>query len=575
MTNRRKKTIQTSLDYQRLEQRQMLAGNVAVSLQGDILTITGDGSSNEIRVTGTSTGRARVVPVTGTTVNGSSAVFEMGTTVRNVAIQMAGGNDSVTVENLPTPGYLDLDLGIGNDSANIRDINVRTLNVNGRAGNDVVQFGNTFSPGYITIQTHEGDDTLSITSMASNRGVFLDTGEGSDLIAIDNLGMRENFVVNTAGGNDRVFLTGQVYSYSAQFSLGVGNDTLSVTPQISSTTANFGKQLTVRAGDGNDTVFFGRSTIARKSISIDGGSGSDAVGAPGADLRRASYTNFENRSLANVNAAIETFYDSLQSQGIDTGPYGRVFVPGATLVMSTTPLKHYGFSTAGAVDDALILTGQPGTTVTQVTVSITNGFNAAEDILAFANTGSISGSFNATTGVLTLTGTGSVADFQAALRSVTYDNSNTTTQEETRRIQVVVSTNRGSFTKTRDIDLGDQLTIEAYARDNGLTTQRTSTGLHYIIDTVGNGTFPTISNTVRVNYVGKLLNGTQFDANNNITFPLTGVIVGWQQGIPLFSVGGSGRLIIPSSLAYGPSGQGSNIPPNAVLDFDIDLLGIV
>ena len=67
--------------------------------------------------------------------------------------------------------------------------------------------------------------------------------------------------------------------------------------------------------------------------------------------------------------------------------------------------------------------------------------------------------------------------------------------------------------------------------------------------------------------------GTQFDANPSATFALTGVIAGWQRGVPGMKVGGQRRLIIPPELAYGRSGNGA-IPPNATLVFDIALLGV-
>jgi FKBP-type peptidyl-prolyl cis-trans isomerase len=73
-----------------------------------------------------------------------------------------------------------------------------------------------------------------------------------------------------------------------------------------------------------------------------------------------------------------------------------------------------------------------------------------------------------------------------------------------------------------------------------------------------------------------LANGTIFDSTatgQTATFQLGKVIVGWQKGIPLVSSGGNITLFIPPTLAYGPSGSGP-IPPNAILVFDIDLVGV-
>ena len=127
----------------------------------------------------------------------------------------------------------------------------------------------------------------------------------------------------------------------------------------------------------------------------------------------------------------------------------------------------------------------------------------------------------------------------------------------------------------KDDDYEDQLAIdkgiiEDYLADNGLTAQSTAQGLYYIIDNPGTGDHPTVSSTVTVRYTGKLLNGSVFDSGT-ISYSLSGLIEGWQIGIPLFGVGGSGTLFIPSGLAYGTTGQGS-IAPNTVLIFDMELI---
>ncbi len=118
----------------------------------------------------------------------------------------------------------------------------------------------------------------------------------------------------------------------------------------------------------------------------------------------------------------------------------------------------------------------------------------------------------------------------------------------------------------------DKAVIEKYLIDHNLTALSTASGLHYIINIQGAGIKPSISSTVTVNYTGRLINGTIFDSGTE-SFPLTSVITGWQEGIPLFNVGGTGKLIIPSGLAYGAA-ETPNIPPNSVLIFDLYLISI-
>ena len=954
----RQKFVPNNLNYQSLEPRQLLAGDVSVSLNQDILEVTGDVQANEFQIVGTANGQAQVIAPTGTTINGNAGPFVANVALRNVVVRLNGGDDMLSISGLVLKSQLIVEGGDGNDSINIGDINVRNLTVDGGDGNDVLQFHNVFSARDLRIQSQAGDDTISITALTSNTLLAVDTGAGADLVAIDNLGVRKAIDLSVGDGDDRVFMTGLIYGYNTNIFLGTGNDTLSIVPQTSSATATFWRTLTINSGEGDDSVFLGASVESRGKTTLDGAAGNDSSGTSGAMLNRPQIIGIENQQLANLNAALETFYADVNSRGVDTTPFGRVPAPiapvlsvsdsaltipanaaatvidnlltltandrtsltgatvrvgsnvsgedvlafvntskithafdaatgtltltgsataaeyqaalrtvtydntratslagtkqiiftinssggtatdaraltlqglsaptlalsdstlsvpkdspavaidsqltlsgsdgtivsGATVVLSApiqgqdvlaftntglitgtydsatgrltltgsatlaqyqvalrtvtfdttsvqtlskradftvnsnataatdfrnisvlglqaitlsigstsplivpansapvvvsnaltlggdidtivngatirittnidgqdtlafvntaaitgvfndatgtltlsgaatlsayqaalrtitydntlnpsvtgsrqieftvtsnagtanaartlnleglpvlsvsnTALKHFGNSPATAVDNQLTLNGGTSVNVSQARVIIA-GSVVNENVLAFTNTAKITGVFHAPSATLTLTGNATLAEYQAALRTVTYDNTSTTTLESTRKIDFAITSDLGPVTASRDIDLGDQLAIRQFATANSLTTQVTSSGLHFIIDAVGNGTQPAASNRVRVNYVGTLLNGTQFDAGNSVTFSLNGVIAGWQEGIPLLSVGGSGRLIVPSSLAYGPTGQGS-IPANTVLIFDIDLLEIV
>jgi FKBP-type peptidyl-prolyl cis-trans isomerase len=84
-----------------------------------------------------------------------------------------------------------------------------------------------------------------------------------------------------------------------------------------------------------------------------------------------------------------------------------------------------------------------------------------------------------------------------------------------------------------------------------------------------------------VHYTGWLTNGQKFDSSRDrgqpFAFPLGGgrVIQGWDQGVVGMRVGGQRRLIIPPNMGYGASGAGGVIPPNAMLIFDVELLGVM
>jgi FKBP-type peptidyl-prolyl cis-trans isomerase FkpA len=86
-----------------------------------------------------------------------------------------------------------------------------------------------------------------------------------------------------------------------------------------------------------------------------------------------------------------------------------------------------------------------------------------------------------------------------------------------------------------------------------------------------------MTDTVRVNYRGTLINGTEFDSSYKsgkpAEFPLNGVIPCWTEGVARMKVGGKSKLVCPSDLAYGDQGRPS-IPPGATLVFEIELLAI-
>lgn len=115
--------------------------------------------------------------------------------------------------------------------------------------------------------------------------------------------------------------------------------------------------------------------------------------------------------------------------------------------------------------------------------------------------------------------------------------------------------------------------------DTGERVVTTPSGLKYEDVRIGTGVSPTLSQTVTCNYIGKLTNGTVFDASawhgGPLSFPLSGVIVGWQEGISSMKVGGRRKLIVPGNLAYGQHPPpGSGIPVNATLIFDVELIKV-
>jgi FKBP-type peptidyl-prolyl cis-trans isomerase FklB len=96
---------------------------------------------------------------------------------------------------------------------------------------------------------------------------------------------------------------------------------------------------------------------------------------------------------------------------------------------------------------------------------------------------------------------------------------------------------------------------------------------------MGTGPKPTAQNTVKVQYVGTLIDGTEFDSsikrNQPATFPVSNVIPGWTEALQLMPVGSKFKLYLPAAIAYGPNGAGEVIKPFSTLIFEVELLEIV
>jgi FKBP-type peptidyl-prolyl cis-trans isomerase FklB len=111
----------------------------------------------------------------------------------------------------------------------------------------------------------------------------------------------------------------------------------------------------------------------------------------------------------------------------------------------------------------------------------------------------------------------------------------------------------------------------------GVTT--TASGLQYEVIKMGTGAKPTAQNTVKVHYVGTLIDGKEFDSsvkrNEPATFPVSGVIPGWTEALQLMPVGSKFKLYLPSKIAYGATGAGDIIKPYSTLVFEVELLEIV
>ncbi len=118
--------------------------------------------------------------------------------------------------------------------------------------------------------------------------------------------------------------------------------------------------------------------------------------------------------------------------------------------------------------------------------------------------------------------------------------------------------------------------LEENKKKKGVTV--TASGLQYEVLKQGKGDKAKPTDKVKVDYVGKLIDGTEFDSTKAhgepAQFQVDQVIKGWSEALQLMNVGTKLHLVIPSELAYGENGAAPKIQPNSVLVFDVELIGI-
>lgn len=129
--------------------------------------------------------------------------------------------------------------------------------------------------------------------------------------------------------------------------------------------------------------------------------------------------------------------------------------------------------------------------------------------------------------------------------------------------------------KEKNQKLGADFLAENTKRKEVMTTE---SGLQYELLEKGDGAKPKATDRVKVDYVGTLIDGTEFDSSikrgEPAVFGVDQVIPGWSEALQLMEVGSKYKLYIPSELAYGEKGAPPVIEPNSVLVFEVDLLGI-
>jgi hypothetical protein len=289
---------------ERLEGRIAPAGIVTVELTNGILTLTGDGADNSVTVEGGLTNQIRVTGMSGTTLNNATDT-ELGFDLpsgglRGINADLSDGGDTLSLTSLKTRLDIDIDLGGGNNLANLFGLNARNLVIAGGSGSDTISFpftGRTVLRGGLEVTAGDGTNNLSIISEAKiAKGISYVGGTGPDAIFVT----APKWTVN--GGIDLAIGSGP--NTVSLFTNGTVNGSIRVTsldePAASNALAfitvssRINGDVTIDFGASNNAVNFlaiGSLAIAGK-LTIDGGAGNDTVLIGGLNVAIAGGVNF-------------------------------------------------------------------------------------------------------------------------------------------------------------------------------------------------------------------------------------------------------------------------------------------
>ncbi|KUM04440.1 hypothetical protein Cv017_14550, partial [Chromobacterium subtsugae] len=325
-----------------------------------------------------------------------------------------------------------------------------------------VQDGGSNTSTAVTKTVTVADTDQTPIASASGGSTAFTAGDNatSTPVAVDS-GITVSDLDNTTLASGTVSITGNFHS---------GEDSLSFTNTSAVTYGNIVGSYNSGTGVLTLTSSGATATVAQWQAAMRAVKYTDSAVTPNSATRTISFVVNDGTKNSAATTKTVTVADTDQTPLLTASGGSAAFTAGNNV--TSTPV---------AVDSGVTVSDLDNTTLASATVSITGNFQSAEDTLAFSNTnsttyGNISGSYNSGTGVLTLTSSGAtatLAQWQAALRAVTYTDSAITPNNATRTISFVVNDGtKNSATATRSVTVADtdQTPIATVSGANGSYT---------------------------------------------------------------------------------------------------------
>ncbi|MFK7770472.1 MAG: thioredoxin domain-containing protein [Mariniblastus sp.] len=438
----RKRFHRNDLSFSLLESRKLLAGDIQVLVNDGILLVVGDEQANQVQIGPSQAGGFEVSGVD-TTINGATNSFVVDQGVNHVTIALNAGNDEAIVSGIAVADHFSFYGGDGDDRLTTTDSSSRYLHVKGENGNDVfnINFA-TRESAYVYLGA--GDDVLSSNSLTTGRNLKVFGGEDSDTISFNSVDVGRKMEFRLAGGDDDVLMAGNTtVKKRTKIDLGSGNDFAAILPTNNSGTADFQRRIRITTGNGDNSVAFDSGVQADNAIDLRVGNGTNSFQPGGSFLRNQFNTNqFGTLPVEDLNTLVSEVLTRVDDAN-NVEPVQFSITPSSSL------LTFNEDSNPIAIDDAFEVAGSDRVTNAEIRIS---DFFDGNETLNFVDTANISGSFSAN-GVLTLTGTDTTSAYQAAIRSVRYENTENDPTTSTRQFQFSVTTSSETLVASRDFEI--------------------------------------------------------------------------------------------------------------------------
>lgn len=432
----------TRLAFDRLELRNMLAGDVFVSVQNSVLQIVGDQLSNQVEVSTNANGN---VVVTGldTTINGSSDSVAISQPFVHVTASLQDGDDEIAFRSVQSPSHLTVLGGNGNDRTELESAGAYHLHLDGGSGSDVFHLNGTQIRKSSYVYAGAGDDLVAATAHTSGRNFKVFGGDGDDTFVSDALNVGRKFSVHLNNGNDQILIAGETsISKRTRISTGDGEDFVGLNPDVGEA-VTFNQWVRIDAGNGNDLAALNERVRFDRVTRIDGGEATDSLQNNLARDKEVNFRNFENNDTAGLQGILDNIFARLAGNDIDSAPFGGdpIVQEELSLNVTNSDLSFIENSNPLTVDDGLQLTGDVQVESASVEIS---GFLPDQESLSFTESNGITGVFDSSTGILTLMGDASTADYQQLLRNIRYENTSDNPTSDDRLIGFTVFDENGA-----------------------------------------------------------------------------------------------------------------------------------